>query len=264
MVAPVQHRSSFQVMRDTVSALMIRELKTRFGSSRLGYFWAVVEPAAQAAILSSIWALIGRNALAGVPIALFMVVGLLSFKTFMKLITQVSSSITSNKGVMGYRQVEPIDPVITRALIEIATFVMVFFLLLWCMYWFFDINILPFNWLGVVAALSILFSLSIAIGVVLCSAVEYWKDVSKIVGLLSAPMMLISGIFYSASMIPKSYWYLFQWNPIMHGLELMRESYFYGYSPGFGSWEYMIWLNLSFWFCALLLYSINRRRFKIG
>ena len=34
-------RTSIQVMRDTVYALMMRELKTRFGARKLGYFWGV-------------------------------------------------------------------------------------------------------------------------------------------------------------------------------------------------------------------------------
>ena len=33
-------RSSFQVLRDVTFGLLIRELKTRFGSYRLGYAWA--------------------------------------------------------------------------------------------------------------------------------------------------------------------------------------------------------------------------------
>ena len=264
MVAPVKHRSSFQIMRDTISALMIRELKTRFGSSRLGYFWAIAEPGAQAAVLASMWTIIGRNAFGGVSVALFMVVGLVPFKVFMKMITQVANSVSSNKGVMGYRQVEPIDPILTRALIEIVTFFVVFALLLLGMYWILDIDVIPSDWLGVLSALALFFNLSIGIGVIFCAVVEYWKDTTRMLSLITTPMMFISGVFFSANMIPKNYWYLFEWNPVMHGLELIREGYYYGYSPGFGSWEYLIWLNLTAWFIALALYSINRHRFKVG
>lgn len=47
MLKPVLNqtpRSSFQVLRDVTFGLLIRELKTRFGSYRLGYAWALLDP----------------------------------------------------------------------------------------------------------------------------------------------------------------------------------------------------------------------------
>ena len=52
-------------MGDTVHALMMREIKTRFGSNRMGYFWALAEPIAQAGIMALMFSLMGRNSVAG-------------------------------------------------------------------------------------------------------------------------------------------------------------------------------------------------------
>ena len=52
-------RSSWQIMCDSVHALLMREIKTRFGSNRLGYFWAIAEPIAQAAVLGDVFPLLG-------------------------------------------------------------------------------------------------------------------------------------------------------------------------------------------------------------
>ena len=56
-------RSQLKVLADSVFALTMREVKTRFGKNRLGYFWAVAEPCAQALILSLIFFFIGSKAL---------------------------------------------------------------------------------------------------------------------------------------------------------------------------------------------------------
>ena len=53
-----QKRTPLQIMSATVHALLMRELKTRFGANRLGYFWAIAEPVAQASVMALIFDLI--------------------------------------------------------------------------------------------------------------------------------------------------------------------------------------------------------------
>ena len=79
-------RTPLQIMFDTIFALMMRELKTRFGAKKLGYFWAIIEPAAQASIMAIMFSLIGRSSLSGVPVALFLISGIMPFKFFSKQI----------------------------------------------------------------------------------------------------------------------------------------------------------------------------------
>lgn len=256
-------RTPLGIMRDTVFALFMRELRSRF-NGRLGYFWALVEPMIQAVVMGTLWTLMGRHSLAGVPVALFMIVSIMPFKTFTKLLSVLGNSVVSNKGVMGYRQVEPIDPFITRLLIELATFVIVFVLLLVSMNWILGYEVAPLDFIAVVSAILLLLGLAAALGLVICSAVEYWSDVTKLISMISMPLMMVSAVFFNMSMVPTQYWYLFDWNPITHALELVREGYYFGYSVGFGSWRYLVELNLLFWCIGLALYHVNRRRFKVA
>ncbi|HAX2293506.1 TPA: ABC transporter permease, partial [Escherichia coli] len=48
-------RSGFEVQKAAVHALFLRELRTRFGKYRLGYLWAVLEPAAHLLIMLAIF-----------------------------------------------------------------------------------------------------------------------------------------------------------------------------------------------------------------
>lgn len=253
-------RSSLQVMTDTVHALMMRELKTRFGSSKLGYFWAIAEPAAQASVLAILFSLIGRSSLSGVPVALFMLVALVPFKAFAKLLPQLANSVTSNKALFGYRQVSPIDPFITRMLIELATFVVVYLILMTIMAWL-GYEVWPQDLLKLLMASALLMALGIGIGLVLVSAVSYWEDTTKVLTMVMTPMFFISGIFYTATMIPSQYWYLFTWNPVFHVIELSRDAMFVSYTTPVGSFSYVAFLTLVFVSIGLMLYWTNRRRF---
>jgi len=256
----MKRRNSWQIMADTVFALMIRELRTRFGASRLGYFWALAEPAAQAGIMGLLWMAMGRHALSGVPVILFMLSGVLPFKTFIKLLSQLSAAVQANKGLMSYRQVAPIDPLITRLLIEVATFVIVYFLFMLILAWF-DYDVVPDNFLAVVAASFLLIAIATGLGVSICVAQLYWNDITKVVAMISMPMMLISGIFFSATMVPQQYWYLFSWNPVFHAIELSRDGFFFSYTTPVGSWEYLVAVTLVINAVALMLYQVNRQRF---
>ncbi|NRD72369.1 ABC transporter permease [Shewanella sp. VB17] len=247
-------------MRDTVHALMMREIKTRFGSNRLGYFWALAEPIAQAGIMALMFSLIGRSSVSGIPVALFLLVGILPFKMFSKLLPQLSAAVEANKGLLSYRQVSAIDPIITRIIIEAATFLIVYCLLMGFMAWL-GFAVIPDNFLAVLYASSLLIIISVGLGLMLCSAVTYWKDISKVVGMITMPMMILSGVMFCATMIPPQYWYLFDWNPIFHAVELSRDGYFSAYSTPIGDWQYLELCAFISFSLGLMTFHLNRMRF---
>lgn len=247
-------------MFDTIHALLMRELKTRFGAKKLGYFWAVAEPAAQAAIMATLFSLIGRSSISGVDVALFMITGILPFKLFGKILPQLAQAVHANKSLFAYRQVTPIDPIITRLLIETVTFIVVYVLILVVMAWL-GFAAWPQDLLALLAVSGLLVILAAGIGLMLCSAVAYWDDAGKLVAMVMTPMLFISGVFFCATMIPQQYWYLFSWNPIFHAIELSRDAFFASYTTPVGSWEYMGLCALVAISIGLMLFQLNRNRF---
>lgn len=253
-------RTSLQIMLDTIFALMMRELKTRFGAKKLGYFWAIAEPAAQAAILASLFTLIGRSSLSGVSVALFMVSGIVPFKFFSKLLPQLAGSVQGNKALFTYRQVSIIDPLITRLIIEVATYIVVFCIILGVMAWFgFNVEMQDFLSFLIINVLLVL--LGLGIGILLCVAGAYWEDTPKILAMVMTPMFMISGIFFTATMIPQKYLYLFDWNPIFHAIELIRQSMFASYTSPIGDWQFVAFCALVANAAGLMLYQVSRQRF---
>lgn len=253
-------RTSLQIMFDSVFALMMREIKTRFGAKKLGYFWAIVEPAAQATIMALIWSLMGRSNLAGVPVALFMISGIMPFKFFSKLLPQLSSSVQANKALFTYRQVSILDPIVTRLIIEVATYIIVFCIILAVMSWM-DFNIQMQDSLAFMAINALLIFLGLGLGLLLCVATAYWEDTGKIVAMMMMPLFLLSGIFFTATMIPPNYLYIFDWNPVFHVIELIRQSMFVSYTSPVGDWQYVAFCALVSNAAGLMLYQVNRQRF---
>lgn len=72
-------RTSLQVLRDVTFGLLIRELKTRFGSYRLGYAWALIDPLLIIGAFSLIFGLRGHSGFGEAPAPLFITAGYLPF-----------------------------------------------------------------------------------------------------------------------------------------------------------------------------------------
>ncbi|TKB46109.1 ABC transporter permease [Thalassotalea mangrovi] len=253
-------RNSWQIMADTVNALLLREVKTRFGSNRLGYFWALFDPIAQVAFMATIFTLIGRESITGVPISLFLIVAILPYKLFSKLLPQLSAAVSSNKALFGYRQVAPIDPVITRLLIELVAFVVVYLLVALILTWL-GIDAVPDDFLKLLLATLLLVVMCLGLGLALCSATIYWEDTPKLLSIVLMPMFFISGIFFCATMIPAKYWFLFDWNPVFHVMELSRDAFFSSYQTPVGDWAYLSVVSLGCLALGLGSYQINRLKF---
>ena len=258
-------RTSWQIMSDTIYALFFRELKTRFGSTRLGYFWALAGPALSSAIIAIFFTLLGRGSLSGVPVFMFMLTGFIPFGLYSSGVKNVSAALSANKGLLGYRQVTPMDPIITRFGIELITTLLVFLILAAFLGWL-SVDILawmridawPDNFLGVFFALVLLALLALGIGLTLAIAELHWEGITQIYSLFSRPLIFVSGVFYAVTMIPEQYWFLLSWNPILHAIELVRDAYFVAYETPIGSWSYLlIWVvftNL----IGLMLYRVSR------
>jgi capsular polysaccharide transport system permease protein len=247
-------------MCNTVHALMMREIKTRFGANRLGYFWAIAEPVAAVSVMALMFSLMGRHSVANIPVALFLLTAMLPFKLFTKLMTQLTSAVNANKALLAYRQVSAIDPVITRIIIELATYLIVYCIIFSFLAWM-GFEVLPHDLLKVLAASALVALLATGLGLMLCTANSYWKDVNKLVGMISLPMMILSGVMFSATMIPSQYWYLFDWNPIFHATELSRDAYFSSYVTPLGSWYYLGKCALVIFSLGLTTFYVNRLRF---
>jgi capsular polysaccharide transport system permease protein len=256
----VMARSSWQIMRDSVHALLMREIKTRFGANRLGYFWALAEPMAQALVMGAVFTLIGRSSVSGIPVALFIFTGILPFKMFSKLLPQLSAAVKANKPLLAYRQVSAIDPIVARVLLEVAIFIVAYVLIFGLMAWL-GFNVIPHDLLALITASLLLIIGALGIGLLLCVGVSYWQDTTKVVSMVMQPMFFISGIFFAATMIPQQYWYLFSWNPVFHAIELSRDAFFVNYVTPIGSWFYLsVWALVSFTLGITAFYQ-NRMRF---
>lgn len=219
-------RSSWDIQKSVIRALIMREMKTRFGAYNLGYAWALLEPLAHVLVMVFIFTAIkARKGLFGVEFALYFAAGIITFKLFSNVAKSGSAAVSANKGLFNYRQVKPFDAFTARAILEsaitLASFIVLLLLFFW---WGYEINFK--DPLAALLVFILLILLGLGLGLLLGTATLYTSDATKISNLLFQPLYFLSGVIFPIGLIPQPYQSWLLLNPIAHAVELVRESWF--------------------------------------
>ena len=222
-------RTRFQRLR-VIAALVLRGMDTKFGRSAGGYFWAVAEPLGGILLLSIAFGLALRAPPLGTSFLLFYSTGVIPLRSFNAMSGAVSSAINSNRGLLSYPVVEPLDAIFAKFALNVMTDFMVAVLLFTGIIW---INGLHVNIdLGAIAgafALGSLLGLGVGtLNCVLFGLFPTWKNVWSV---LTRPLLIMSGVFYLYEDVPVSFQKILWYNPLIHVISLMRSGFFGAYHP---------------------------------
>lgn len=262
MLKPVLNqtpRSSFQVLRDVTFGLLIRELKTRFGSYRLGYAWALLDPLLIISVFSLIFGMRGHSGFGGAPAPLFITAGYLPFLFFRNVVGKLQSAVNSNMGLFCYRQVTPFATFIARFILEAIIGLVVGFILVLGLLWL-GFDAIPSDPLLVILMYSLLMAFSFSLGIIFCVIGSLFPEAGKFLRLLMMPLMFISCVMHPLISVPAQYQHWFLWNPLVHALELIRCGWIPGYMSPNVSWLYLVAVTLITLTFAMSCYRLSHRR----
>lgn len=227
-----------------IGALVLRETRTKFGSSRLGYLWALLEPLAHVVVLNVVYVSMTRHSPLGTSLALFFITGIIPYFTFDKNASQLTGAINANRALLNLALVKNVDVILARALLELGTMLVVFLLLLTGLYALghLDMNV-TLRPLIIAEALMFAWLLGLgfgAINAVLGSLIKSWGTVYRMV---TRPLYLLSGIFFMVERVPAPLGDYLRLNPLIHIVDLFRSGFF----PGYG--KYTISINYIMAWC---------------
>ncbi|MDO6617599.1 ABC transporter permease [Shewanella sp. 6_MG-2023] len=226
-MAAVIKRNNWQIWRDVIFALFVREIRTGF-NDKFGIAWAVVSPVAFIFILSYMRGRMDGGETHTIPSFTFMAIGMLLVQFFLEVLAGASSAIKKNKALFAFRQVQPLSSIIASALFQLLVKLFVFICIGIIMF-FIGIEIRIDNPMAFLANVFLLWLIAISIGSLFGLAACYVPEVSKIQLLMTRPLFFISGVFFSLQDMPKELWQYFDWNPILHAIELSRYAVYSSY-----------------------------------
>jgi capsular polysaccharide transport system permease protein len=216
------------VQARVIGALILRETRARFGRSQLGYLWAIAEPLFYIISLSLLFDAIGRHSPFGSSVALFFATGLLPYQLYSRIASALTNAIDANEALLTYPIVKPVDTLISRTLLEIATAALVMILLFGGLVVFVDVPA-PEALHVMVTAILGLSLLGFGVGTINAVISKVFVSWRQIYDVASRPLIIICGVFFTLDTLPPGAREVVSYIPIAHGLELFRSGYFSGY-----------------------------------
>ena len=195
-----------------IRVLVFRDIRVRYKQTIFGVGWIILQPLMTVAVYSFLFGYIARIPSEGVPYPLFLLVALLPWQFVARLVSEGSSTITTNSNLVGKvyfpRLILPIS-VIGSLLADLLVGLGVALVALIACGYYPGLSILALP-------LIILFAVASGLAVVLILAPldVHYRDMRLIIPIALQIVMFASPIFYPVSVIPESVRWIFEMNPI--------------------------------------------------
>jgi len=217
--------AGWRIQRRVISALMIRELVTRFGRENIGFLWMMAEPLLFAVLVGFVWRMIKGPEEYGITIFAFVASGYIPLTFFRSSVNRSIRVFSVNGSLLYHRQIKVLDFIFVRTLIEAIGGMMafVFIAVVFGAFGEFplpqDLGALIFGWF-----LYCLFTFSLCL--VLAPLSEMSDVLEKLVPVTTYVMIPFSGTFNMTAWLTPEMQHVMYWSPFVHAMELMRHGIF--------------------------------------
>jgi capsular polysaccharide transport system permease protein len=240
-------------------ALMLRDIKTRFGGNELGFLIAIAWPLSHILILLAINSSLGRAVPYGESAALWFATGIIPFTAFSYMSRFIMFGIWMNRPLLGFPAVKITDVLFARAIVELLSAAMVV-LIMFAIFWACDIDFMPRDTVQAALALFAMMLLGLGLGVLnapIAAVVPFWATGYT---LLIIVFWIASGVIFVPDALPEPARTYLSYLPVLQGVEWMRSAYYEGFGAGILDRSYLVSFGVVSLFIGLALERLVRVR----
>lgn len=236
----------------SISALLLREMGTRYGRSPGGYIWALVQPLGIIILLAFAFSLLARTPALGTSFVLFKATGFLLLQAFNNISSTVGGSLSYSRSLLLYPRVTWMDAVIARFLLNALVIWVVSFLILTGVVILEDLNVI-LNWGQIFLSGALATFLGLGFGCLNAFMFVRFPIWANVWAILTAPLFLISGVVFLYENMPPFAQAILWYNPLLHVTGMMRNGFYSVYNPTYISVPYVLTCALIPMVAGLLL-----------
>lgn len=240
-----------------VSALLIREMASRYGNKPGGYIWAILDPAAHIAFLSVIFMAVTHAPLLGTNFPLFFATGYIAFQYYQSTAGFLNGAIKANQALLSYPNVAPIDTIAARYILQLCTTTFVSVIV------FSTIFIISgdrpeITWQYLIEAAFV--ASILATGIAMFNNVFFtlFPAYEQIYGMVTRPLFMVSGVFFLPDSIPHPFKDYVLLNPIAHVLMLFRKGFYPQYRAIGLDTNFLYAVAICTFFIGLIAFSSSK------
>ncbi len=242
-------------------ALILREIMTMYGRTKLGYLWVLIRIFVGIAIFYGLRRIIGRPDPWDMDLAVFLASGFIIFFMFTDCVTKIMNSVRGNKGLLDFPQVFPMDIVFARVLLIAATNTLAGAVVLFFLYHVLGIEFYITSPGHILLAVFMALALGTGCGLVCLVLDKFFASTQIFVGFITRILFFTSGVIFIVDQrFPyevRKYVYL---NPMYQIIEMGRTglSRILDFQTSNVSLTYLAWFILISLFLGLLFERATR------
>ncbi|WP_070998777.1 ABC transporter permease [Methylobacterium sp. C1] len=218
-------KSPIESYLHVLHALMLRDMRTRFGATLWGYGVVVLWPCVHIFVLIGIYTFQKLAVPLGDSRPLFFATGAVPVLVFQYISREVMKSVIMNRPLTYYPQVKLFDVILARILVEIVTgflALLVVTAVLICI----GTNPLPADPFKAMCAYLSAILLGIGIGTINVAIIGFFPGWMIGYALLSILLYISSGVMFLPSYLPDKIYYWMKFNPVLQLAEWVRAAYY--------------------------------------
>jgi capsular polysaccharide transport system permease protein len=238
-LAPPGMLEGVRTQMRVISAIILRELHTRFGRHHLGYVWIFIEPMILGACIAGIHAVKDVGMQGGIDVVAFYLVGYTPYYLFRAILNRAGGAVVQNTPLFYHRQISYLDIMIARntldtATVMIAIAIMVAFAATFTGAW-------PDDWLKIALGVMMIGAFCHGLSLLLLAATVWGHEtVDRVVHPMTYLMIPFTGAFVMVWWLPYSLQEAYLLIPSVGMFELVREGMFGPVVPHHYHLDYML------------------------
>lgn len=244
---------NLSLTRDLIGAWTSRTIRARYQQSVLGWLWAVIQPAAIAAMYTVIFSFVVPINTGGVPYAVFSYAAVIPWTFLAASLADMTASLVNNMDLVSKiyfpREALPIAAMSARLMdFGIAAILLLALMVI------FNIPLFHVHWLFLPVILLTQVVLVMGLGLACAAANVFYRDVQSLVTLGLQIWFYASPIIYPLTAVPEKYHQYYFLNPMVGIIESYRDVLIYNRLPGSYLWVSAV--------IALVVFFLGYRFFK--
>jgi capsular polysaccharide transport system permease protein len=240
-----------------LKAIVLRNISAEYGDSRLGYLLGILFPIAMGAFLYFIFGLRGRIAPADFPLPVFLLTGYIAFMSFRQVYGNVSAAASKADSLLAFPQITQLDLVFAALIKEAATETVAFVILM--VFSTLISHVPPANLFAVLLLFWALLWIGFGVGLILCALQRIVPNAIQFINMGLRLLMWVSGVVFTVDRLPPAFWPYLKWNPILHAIEGLRQSWVTTYNAPIYSPVFIIGAGFVLTMLGLSLERVTRR-----
>lgn len=207
---------------DLLTQFTLREIKSRYKQSMLGYVWVILNPFVQMIVMSFVFSHILRFAEIETPYPVFLYIGLLPWIFISQSISSSLNSLVGNSSLITKiyfpKETLVLSTVLTKLFdLLLSVCVLVPFLIIY------QIDFLSIQLFWLIPVLLIQGLLSFSLSLLSAALNLFFRDIQYVVNHVLLLWMYLTPVIYPESLIPKQYHFFLLLNPMAVFIKMYRE-----------------------------------------